>query len=183
MKNRSIKSTLSLFALAIFFLTFSNCDKLLDDITLTHTFNTSFHIDVSEDDELMYYEEKVIDMTSNQEFVDNKDKIDKFTVREVYYHIIDYNGEPGIIGSGVATFKDGGATIGDPILQNNVDFWALYSSGDKTVLPVTENTKNQLADVLMDKMKFSIVLEGIMSDKPILIDVEMSAVIAANVKP
>jgi hypothetical protein len=183
MKSATFKTTLSIITVAILLMTLPQCKKLLDAKNIEAKFDVEFSIDISENDELQFLDEKLIDLNSNQEFADNKDKIDEYSIKKIYYKIVAYEGESGIIASGVLTFKDDLATIGDPITQDNLNLSALFSSGVETDLPFTSNTENQLVEVLKSKGKFTVKLEGLSSGKPMFFTTKLTIVVGAKVNP
>ena len=183
MKTRFFKSMTLAMLLGVLLLSFSNCDKIAEALSLESPFSTHFIIDVGENDELLYMETEEIDLSSNQDFQNNKDKIDYFTLKEVYYIVDSCLSAPGILGSGVITFNDADGQLGDAIQQTDVDFYALFESGEKTTIPITDETKNEVQNALKNDMKVIINLEGLVSGKPIYVDLEVFLVIAAKVNP
>lgn len=183
MKTKHFPKILSLLFVSVALLSFSNCDKILEAFDIESPFSTVFPINVEPTDELIFMETKTIDISNNSDFENNKDKIDKFTIKRVYYKVISYEGDAAILGSGTFTFKDEDTQIGDAIVQNNINFQSLLDSGEQVDLNITDNTKNALSGLIKQKMKFSIKMEGLISDKPAYIDVEIFVVISASVKP
>ena len=177
------KSPLLILAMGILLLGFSNCDKILPSFDIESPFSTNFILEIGEDDDLNHYGEEIIDLSSNEEFNNNKDKIDHFTVKEVYYVVEDYEGEPGILGSGSVRFLDGSSQIGDAVSQSNVDYQALLNSGEETTIAISQETKDGIASTLKNSMKITIVSEGSVTDKPVYVDIKLYLVISANVKP
>lgn len=183
MKTKILKPLTLAMLLGIVLLGFSNCDKIAEALSLEAPFSTHFIIDVGENDDSLYMETEEIDLSSNQDFQNNKDKIDYFTLKEVYYIVDSCLSVPGILGSGIITFNDANGQLGDAIQQTDVDFYALFESGEKTTIPITEETKNAVQNALKNDMKVIINLEGLVSGKPIYADLEVFLVIAAKVNP
>jgi hypothetical protein len=183
MKSKWTKALIGLSFLSIMMLGFANCDKIAEALNLDSPFSATFIIDIGANDPLLFLETKEIDLSSNQDFQNNKDKIENFTINEVYYLVNNYIGEPGILGSGSITFLNGSTQIGDAITQTDVDFFALFESGDKTVIPISDATKNALQNTLKDEMKVTVKIEGLMSDKPVYVDLELYLQITAKVNP
>lgn len=161
----------------------TNCDKIVEALTIDSPFSAHFTINVLENDPLTFTDGQVIDLSTDDVFNDNKDKIDYFTLTEVYYKVVGYSGEAGILGSGSITFKNGNTQVGDAITQENVDFKALFDSGDEVVLPLTSNTTNEVQNTLKDEMKITISIEGLVTDKPVYVDVEVFLIVSAKVNP
>jgi hypothetical protein len=183
MKSNLLKLPLAAALLGFLLLGFSNCDKIAEALNLEAPFSTNFIINVTENDELLYMSEELIDLSSNQDFEDNKDKLDNFVLTEMYYEVVDYTGEPGILGSGSTTFYNGSSQVGDAITQSDVDFYSLLESGEKVNLPITDATKNAVQNTLQNEMKITIKIEGLVTDKPVYINLKVTLKISAKVNP
>ena len=183
MKTALLKPLGFAFFLGLALLNFSNCNKLLDAFELNSSFSEDFTIDIGPDDALVYMDQFDIDLSSNQDFVDNAEHISKFTIKEISYIVVSYIGDEGIMGSGTTTFYSGSSQIGDAVVQSDVDFAALYVSGNKVILPVSQATLNGLSDVLKNTMKFSMKVEGLVSGKPVYVVLEVTVDVNANVEP
>ncbi len=183
MKNFTLKPIAVFFLFGILLIGLSNCDKIKEALTLNSPFSTHFIINVSENDDLLFIDQKEIDLSSNQDFLDNKDKIEYFTINEVYYQVVAYEGEPGILGSGSLTFYNGSTQLGDGIIEEDIDFNALFISGDKTVVTITDETKNAIQTTLKEQMKVTVKVEGLVTAKPVYVDLELFLVVGAKVNP
>jgi len=183
MKNNALKSTFLLLFLGAIILNFSNCNKILDAFDIDASFSKTLTIDVGPDDELIFEDEEEIDLSNNEDFNNNKDQIDKFTLKELNYMVEYYEGDPGIYGSGTVVFLSNGNQVGDAIAQSDVDFHALSLTAETVVLPVTENTKDAVAEVLKNNMKITVAMMGTVTNKPVYVDLKVTAVIKAKVQP
>lgn len=183
MKKLYLKPLAVFFLFGFLLIGFSNCDKINEALTLNSPFSTSFIINVSENDELIFMDQKEIDLSTNQDFQDNKDKIDFFTINEVYYQVIDYIGEPGILGSGTLSFYNGSSQLGEAVVVQNIDFNALYLSGDKSTIAISDETKNAVQTTLKNEMKVTIKVEGLVTAKPVYVELEVFIVVGAKVNP
>lgn len=176
-----MSSRVLLMSVLLFGLT--QCDKLLEAFNLDAPFSTHVIINVTENDELIFEDEKEIDLSTNSDFNDNKDKIENFTINSIYYKVVDYNGEPGILGSGTIIFKDGNTQLGEAISQTNINFSELNGSGEKVNLPISHATINAVQTTLKDKMKITVNMEGLVTAKPVYADLEVFIVVTAKVNP
>jgi hypothetical protein len=183
MKTKIFKTLPLTMLLSVVLLSISNCDKVAEALNIESPFSTHFIINVTENDELLFMSSEEIDLSSNQDFQNNKDKIEYFTLNEVYYKIENYEGTPGILGSGSISFSDDTGQLGDAIFQTNIDFYSLFESGAETTLPITEETKSAIQDALKNDMKVIVSIEGLVSDKPVYVDLEVFLVIGAKVNP
>jgi len=182
--NTTIFKSLSIaMLLSAVLLSFSNCDKIAEALNIESPFSNHFIINVTENDDLLFLLDEEFDLSTNQDFQNNKDKIEYFTLKKVYYEIADYEGDPGILGSGSISFSDDNGQLGDAIFQTNIDFYALFESGAETTLPITEETKNAIQNALKNDMKVMVSIEGLVTDKPVYIDLEIFLVIGAKVNP
>jgi len=183
MKTNLFKPVFFGILLSITFLSFSNCNKLLDAFELNASFSEDVIIDISPNDDLSYSDELSIDLSTNEDFVNNADHVSQFTVKKISYVVTEYIGAEGILGSGITTFYNGASQIGDPIIQTDVNFGALYTSGASVDLPISQATIEGLTTVLKNTMKFKMITEGLVSDKPVYVVMEVTAEVNANVEP
>ena len=75
MKTTLLKPLGFAFILGITLLNFSNCNKLLDAFELNSSFSDEFTIDIGPDDDLVYMDQLDVDLTTNQDFVDNGNQV------------------------------------------------------------------------------------------------------------
>ena len=183
MKSTLLKTSARVLLCSVLLFGLTQCDKLLEAFNIDSPFSTNVIINISESDDLIFVDEQEIDLSSNSDFNDNKDKIENFTINSVYYKVVDYVGEPGILGSGTIIFKDGNTQLGEAISQSNIDFNALYISGEKVDIPISDATINAIQTTLKDKMKITVSMEGLVTDKPVYADLEVFIVVTAKVSP
>lgn len=183
MKNAKLAIPARILLFSILLLGITQCDKILEAFDIDSPFSTHVIIDISENDELIFMDEKEIDLSTNSDFNDNKDKIEKFTITRVYYKVVDYAGADGILGSGSIIFKDGNSQLGEAIMQTNINFSELFSSGESVDIPISSETLNAVQQTLKDKMKITIYMEGLVTDKPVYADLEVFLIVTAKVNP
>lgn len=183
MKIAMLNIPARILLLSIVLLGFTQCDKIVEAFDIDSPFSTHVIIDISEDDDLLFSDKKEIDLTHNSDFNDNRDKIEKFTITRVYYKVVEYEGVDGILGSGTIFFKDGSTHLGEAISQTNINFKELLDSGESVDIPISSFTINAIQETLKDKMKITISMEGLVTEKPVFVDLEVFLVVTAKVNP
>jgi len=159
------------------------CDDIIPSFDIGATPTLTFTIDISATDPLSFSDEQMIDLSTNPDFVENKDLIQGYTINKIYFEVIDYESTFTVTGSTAISFYNNGNLIGDAVTLSNVQFEQMYSLNESLDVPLTAATKNGMADVLLNEMKFAMKTEGQISDKPAKIVLKFYVVLTATVQP
>ena len=176
------RSTFVLLLSAVF-LSFTQCEKILPEFTIEANPSVTFTINILATDPLTFSEEQNVDLSTNPDFVDNKDLIKGYTIKKIYFEVIDYQSTFTVSGNTTFSFYNGTQPIGEAVTLSNVEFEKMYSQNETMDVPLSEATKIGMASVLLNEMKFIMKSDGQISDKPAKIVLKAYVEIDATVQP
>jgi hypothetical protein len=180
MKNPRNKIINLVLVLAVLF--FGKCTLLEQDID--GELSTIIGVNESKDDtNIQYSSSSVISADSDEDIKDNLDKIKDWSVSELSYSIMNFNGDPATTFSGTMGFsRRNGSSATITASVSNLKFSDVSDNGKKYKVGLSESDLNTIAGWFNDDQAVKIYLDGVLSDGPVSLDVKVYAKVKIKVK-
>ncbi len=109
-----------------------------------------------------------LDPDANADVRDNRQKIKKVVVEKLGFQVKEFRWTPGTTGSGSWKMypSDAPTQVTTITSVGPLDFAALQGSGAETNLPISEENKAKIIEMINGKKKITFAFEGTISQKP-----------------
>ncbi len=155
---------------------FGGCKKDVVLKTLDVTLKTQLPMTVAATAPLTGTWSQELDPDGNADVRDNRNKIKKVVVERLSFKVLDFDGTTGTLASG--TWRIHPADAPSEVLAvatiSNLDLAARHADKQVQDLPLSEEAKNKIVDLINNKRKLTLVFEGAVTQRPVYAEYEIS---------